>query len=196
MKITFLLSLLFFSFQSFAVNNGDVVPSFKLKNADGKEFDLNALKGHYVVLEWLNHGCPFVKKHYNSENMQNLQKEFTAKGVKWVSIISSAPGKQGHVSEKEALKEKVDKGSNADYILLDPTGKVGKMYGAQTTPHIYILDKTQKLAYQGAVDDTPSTDPDDIKGSKNYVRLALNELMNNKKIKFAKTKPYGCSVKY
>lgn len=177
---------------------GKAAPNFTLKGiqAKNKDISLSDFKGKIVVLEWLNHGCPFVRKHYDSGNMQELQKKFTGQNVIWLSIISSAPGKQGHVDADGAMKDKVENKSSATDILLDPTGKVGQLYGAKTTPHMYVIDKDGTLVYQGAIDDRPDTEKSSIPGARNFVVLALNDLMSGKKILIPSTKSYGCSVKY
>ena len=182
----------------FALETGTPAPDFSLSglNTKNKEIKLSDFKGKIVVLEWLNHGCPFVRKHYDSGNMQGLQKKYVEKNVIWLSIISSAPGKQGHVDEEGALKDKQANKSAATDILLDPTGKVGKLYEAKTTPHMYIIDKNGTLAYQGAIDDKADTDVTSIKSAKNFVATALDELMSGKTITRHTTKSYGCSVKY
>lgn len=179
-----------------AVETGQPAPDFSLHDIQGKPVSLGKLRGKYVVLEWINHGCPFVKKHYNSGNMQALQKEFTAKDVIWLSICSSAEGKQGHMKPAEWRKVAKEKGGAASSILLDEWGEVGNLYGAKTTPHMFVIDPNGLVIYQGAIDETPSTDPADVKGAKNYVRLALEEAMEGKPISHSTTKPYGCGVKY
>lgn len=191
-----LLAFIFIIGNVLAVSTGDTAPEFSLIDENGKKVSLSQFKGKHVVLEWLNHGCPFVKKHYKSGNMQNLQKEYTKKDVVWLSVISSAPGKQGHRNPAEAKKEKVEMKSLANHVLIDESGAIGKAYGAQTTPHMYIVNPKGKLVYQGAIDDKPSTDVDDVKGAKNWVKLALDESLSGKVVKFAKTNAYGCSVKY
>lgn len=161
---------------------------------------LSDFKGKTVVLEWLNHGCPFVKKHYGSGNMQALQKEFTGKGVEWISIISSAPGKQGYSTPKEAEANRKSYGSFASEVLIDGDGKVGKLYGAKTTPHMFIVDEKGTLVYQGAIDDKPSTEKEDVKTANNYVRNFLLASLSKDEKRIASmelsTTPYGCSVKY
>lgn len=179
-----------------AAENGKPAPEFTVKGSDGKVVRLSDYLGKTVVLEWLNYGCPFVQKHYNSKNMQNLQKEYTGKGVIWLSVISSAPGKQGHVTAAQAEKDRKEKGSNATNVLLDEKGTVGKLYGAETTPHMYVVDSKGRLVYQGAIDDKPSADVEDIKTAKNYVRAAVDAAMAGKPVAEAQTKSYGCSVKY
>ena len=171
-------------------------PNFTLKDSKGKSHNLTDFKGKYVVLEWVNYDCPFVKKHYDSNNMQALQKEFTSKGVVWLSICSSAPGKQGNFDMATiASKSSEYKVSHTAY-LLDEDGFVGKQYGAKTTPHCYVVNPQGVLMYAGAIDDNPSAKPEDAKGAKNYVREALNSLMNGKAVETPSTKAYGCSVKY
>lgn len=194
-----LIALLFFvTSAAFAVTTGEMAPDFTLPGLNPKNRDvkLSDFKGKYVVLEWLNYGCPFVRKHYDSGNMQGLQKKYVGKNVIWLSVISSAPGKQGHVDAAGALKDKATNKSSATDVLLDPDGKVGTLYGAKTTPHMFIIDKEGKLAYQGAIDDQPDTDKASIPAAKNYVAAALEELMAGKKVVAHTTKSYGCSVKY
>lgn len=195
-----LFSVLALAFLIASISNaaevGKAAPDFSLTDYTGKVFKLSELKGKTVVLEWFNKDCPFVKKHYESKNMQSLQKKYTAKGVVWVSIISSAKGKQGYLHAEEVPGLLKAKGIHSTQFLLDPKGTVGKAYQAKTTPHMFIIDKAGVLAYAGAIDDTPSTDPADIKGSKNYVSTALDELLAGKKVTLTTTKAYGCSVKY
>ncbi len=188
---------LLMSFSAFAaIDNGTMAPDFTLKSASGKEVKLSDFKGKTVVLEWLNHGCPFVKKHYSSGNMQELQKTYTAKGIVWLSIISSAEGKQGYVDAKGAAQDKATHKSNATDILLDPKGTVGGVYEAKTTPHMFIINAEGTLVYQGAIDSIASTDTNDVVKADNYVALALDSILEKKPIKVSKTKSYGCSVKY
>ncbi len=187
--------LVLFSLSAFALETGQPAPDFTLKGIKD-EVKLSDFKGKLVVLEWLNHGCPFVRKHYDSGNMQALQKKYTNQGIVWLSVVSSAPGKQGFVDAKGAQKEKAENKSNANDILLDPTGKVGKLYGAKATPHMYIVDKKGVLVYQGAIDDRADTDQSSIASAKNYVSTALNELMKGKKITAHTTRAYGCGIKY
>ena len=188
----FLIALLALtSLNAFAVKTGEVAPDFTLSGTT-----LSDLRGKIVVLEWLNHGCPFVRKHYDSHNMQKLQKEMKGKGVVWLSIISSKPGSQGYVDVPGAIAEKEKYSSEADHILLDPTGKVGKMYEAKTTPHMYVINKDGVLVYQGAIDDKPDTNQESIAGARNYVREAINKTLAKEPIKANTTKAYGCAVKY
>ncbi|MCB0309120.1 MAG: thioredoxin family protein [Bdellovibrionales bacterium] len=182
--------------------NADVVidkpaPMFSLKGTDGKTYSLDSFKEDIVVLEWINHDCPFVKKHYNSKyrNMQSLQEEFTKKGVKWFSIGSSAKGKQGNYTVKEWNGLSKSKGSKATSVLLDENGELGKLYGAKVTPHMFILNKGI-LVYAGGIDNKPSTNPRDIPSAKNFVKTALNELLAGGSVTTKSSTPYGCSVKY
>lgn len=190
-KLIFLL----FSFSALAISPKAKAPNFKLKAHDNQVHSLSEFKGKPVVLEWLNHGCPFVKKHYNSGNMQATQKQAKEKGFVWLSIISSAPGKQGHVNAKEANRDRKNKNSMADYILLDANGAVGRKFDAKATPHIVVLDKNHKVQYMGAIDSIPSTDVDDVPKAENYVLAAINGISNGN-YKARKTQAYGCSVKY
>lgn len=192
-----LLALLVLSpFTASALETGKPAPDFAGRTSEGKEVKLSDYKGKVVVLEWLNHGCPFVKKHYEGKNMQALQGELTKRDVVWLSVVSSAPGKQGHGTPAEAEAERKSHGSKASAIVIDEKGEIGKLYGAQTTPHMYVIDKTGKLVYQGAIDDKPSADQASLKGAKNYVREAVDAVLGGKPSPVAQTKAYGCSVKY
>jgi peroxiredoxin len=175
---------------------GKTAPSFGLKDVDGQKRSLQDFKGKYVVLEWVNHGCPFVKKHYDSGNMQALQKELTGQGAVWLSICSSAEGKQGNMTPAEWKTALAEKKVAATATLLDPEGTVGKTYGAKTTPHMYLIGPDGKLLYKGAIDDRPSTDKADVNGAKNYVRAAFLEAKEGKPVSESDTQAYGCSVKY
>ena len=175
---------------------GQEAPAFKLTNEVGKEVSLRDFKGKIVILEWLNYGCPFIQKHYNSKNMQKTQKELISKDTVWLSIISSAKGKQGHVSVTEALKDKKEHNSNATHVLLDTEGKTGMAYSAKTTPHMFVIGKDGKVKYEGAIDSIASADQADIKKATNYVVAATKALKTNTKIIVEKSRPYGCSVKY
>jgi peroxiredoxin len=171
-------------------------PNFSLVDSLGKTYSLSDLKGKFVVLEWLNHGCPFVRKHYSSGNMQKLQSTYTAKGVVWLSIASSAPGKEGFMTAEETNAAIKEKKSQATAVLIDSDGKVGKLYGARTTPHMFIINPESKLIYSGAIDDNSSSRSAAIEGAKNYVAQALDEAMAGKVVAESETEPYGCSVKY
>ena len=180
----------------YGVETGSSAPVFKLPGHDGKSYDLVSHRGKFVVLEWYNDDCPYVGKHYNSRNMQDLQKLFVGKGVVWWSVISSAPGEEGYVTAKEAGKLIRDRKSNPTVILLDPDGKVGRMYSAQTTPHMYVIDPKGVLVYQGAIDDKPSVRAATIKTASPLFKNALDAAMLGKPVASGTTKPYGCSVKY
>lgn len=171
-------------------------PDFSVVDSNGKTQSLAAQSGKIVVLEWTNRGCPFVGKHYGSGNMQALQKRFTGEGVVWFTVISSAPGAQGYVTADEANRETGSRGAAPTAVLLDPKGNLGHLYGAQATPHMYVIDGRGKLAYMGAIDDTPSTDKADIARAKNYVVAAIEEVKSGKPVSTPATKAYGCSVKY
>lgn len=197
MKKSLFMSVLLLTAPLFAdVKTGKAAPDFTLTDVNGKAQSLSSYKGKYVVLEWVNHGCPFVKKHYDSNNMQTLQKELTEKGVIWLSICSSAEGKQGHMTADEWNKTTADKMAAPTVVLLDENGKVGKKYGAKTTPHMYVINPDGNLIYQGAIDDKPTADKADVPGATNYVRQAVADAMAGKKVATAETKAYGCSVKY
>lgn len=171
---------------------GEKAPNFTLTDTDGKQHSLSDFAGKVVVLEWFNPGCPFVVKHHEkNKTMADLAAEFGAKDVVWVAINSGAPGKQGHGLE---LNKKFKKDWGINYpILLDEPGEVGKMYGARTTPQMYIIDKDGVLRYNGAIDNDPSAA---TLGSVNYVRQALNEVLAGETVTTPETRPYGCSVKY
>jgi peroxiredoxin len=175
---------------------GQPAPAFTLTDSNGQSHNLADFKGKFVVLEWLNHGCPFVKKHYDSNNMQKLQKEYTGKDVVWLSIVSSAPGKQGHMSPAKTNQAKEEKGSAATAILIDEDGTVGQLYGAKVTPELYVINPEGDLIYSGAIDDKKSVDPADVEGATNYVKRALDEALAGQPVSAPKTEPYGCSVKY
>jgi peroxiredoxin len=178
------------------VEIGKPAPSFTLPDTNGKAHSLADLKGKYVVLEWYQPDCPFVRKHYRSGNMQALQKEYTAKGVVWLSIDSSAPGEQGNYPADKLNEFAARDGAARTALLLDPAGNVGRLYGAQTTPDMYIIDPSGNLVYKGAIDNKRSTDLEDVKTATNYVKSALDALLNGKPVPTTSTRPYGCSVKY
>jgi hypothetical protein len=149
-----------------------------------------------VVLEWHNQGCPFTRKHYVSGNMQALQKEWTAKGVVWFTVISSAPGEQGYVTSSQENAYLAQMHAVPTAVLMDPEGRLGRLYDAKTTPQMIVIDPSGKLIYDGAIDDRPTPDPEDVRGARNYVSDALTEAMAGKPVGTAFTRPYGCSVKY
>ena len=175
---------------------GKPAPNFTLKDLSGQSHELSDFKGKYVVLEWVNFGCPFVEKHYGSKNMQKLQKEFVDKGVVWLSICSSAPGKQGNETPDAAKSGLAEFGSAATAYLDDEDGTVGKLYQAKTTPDMFVVNPDGVLIYAGAIDDKPTPDPSTVAGANNYVRAALEEATAGKAVSVPSTKPYGCSVKY
>ena len=189
-------TLIGMSAQAAELTTGAAAPEFKLTDTKGVEHSLSDFKGKFVVLEWINHGCPFVVKHYSSGNMQALQKEFTEKDVIWLSICSSAEGKQGYMSNEEWNATVAEKGAAPTAVLVDEDGTVGKAYNARTTPHMYVINPEGNLIYQGAIDDKKSTDVEDIATSENYVRSALNAAMAGEPVAKAQTQAYGCSVKY
>lgn len=189
--------LITFSLTTYAgVEVGKAAPDFTGVDSNGKQHSLSQYKGKTVVLEWTNHDCPYVKKHYNSGNMQKLQKDATANDIVWLSIISSKPGKQGHVSSKQANQLTQSRNAAPTAVILDESSEIGMLYGAKTTPHMYIVDKSGQLVYMGGIDDNPSKNKDDIPTSKNYVSAALDALAAGKSIENSITRPYGCSVKY
>jgi peroxiredoxin len=175
---------------------GKPAPAFSGTDIDGNSVNLADFKGKPVILEWTNHGCPFVRKHYDSANMQRLQAELTAKGAVWLTIISSAPGEQGHVSPQEAkARYKAEKWS-ATKVILDPKGEIGRTYDAKVTPHMFIIGADGTLLYEGGIDDKPTAKQEDIPGATNYVRGAMDDILTGKPVRIATSRPYGCSVKY
>jgi peroxiredoxin len=174
----------------------EMAPDFKVKDINNKVVKLSDFRGKLVVLEWTNPDCPFIKKHYDSQNMQQLQKEYTAKGVIWISIISSGPGKQGYKTAEEANAQIKLDNSHASHVILDTEGKIGKAFAAKTTPHMFVLNKEGKIAYKGAIDDKPGTVKEDVKEAHNYVAKALDALLDGKEVAIKATDSYGCSVKY
>ncbi len=181
---------------AFAVRAGESAPDFKGTDSNGKTQTLLQYRGKYVVLEWANQGCPYERKHYESGNMESLQREWTGKGVIWLSIISSAPGQQGYVSPAEENEYLRHMKASPTAAVLDPTGEIGRLYGAKTTPHMFVIDPQGKLIYEGAIDDKPSPDPATLKGAHNFVSKALEEAMAGKPVATPVTRSYGCSVKY
>jgi peroxiredoxin len=179
-----------------AATVGDPAPSFSVQGADGQTHSLDEYKGKYVVLEWLNHECPYVKKHYETGNMQSLQKDLTGQGIVWLSVISSTPGSQGHATAEAATEKAKTHGAAPTAILLDEKGEVGRAYEAKVTPHMFVIGPDGKLLYKGAIDDKPTFDKDTVADAKNYVRQAVAEAQAGKPVTEASTTPYGCSVKY
>lgn len=190
-----------FAAPQFATANGGVqvgqpAPAFSVRDTNGKTVSLADLKGKTVVLEWSNHECPFVKKHYTGNNMQTLQKKWTAQNVVWLTIVSSPAGEQGYVDAAQANKLTAERGAAPSSVLLDPKSQIARAYGAQVTPHMYIISGDGKLAYAGGIDDKPSTRIDDLASAKNYVDAALSEIAQGKAVSVATSRPYGCTVKY
>jgi hypothetical protein len=180
-----------------AATIGQPAPAFELKDTSGKTVRLADFKGKHVVLEWTNPGCPFVVKHYDSQNMQGLQKQYTAKEVVWLSVNSTARS-AGDYLAPAALNAKLVKewGAAPTAVLMDESGKVGRAYAAKTTPHMYVIDPAGKLVYAGGIDDKRSADPADVKTANNFVKAALNESMAGKPVLTPTAAPYGCSIKY
>jgi peroxiredoxin len=175
---------------------GSAAPDFSLTDAKGKTHSLSQYKGKYVVLEWFNPECPFVKKHYGSGNMQKLQEEYTGKGITWLTIDSNAPGSEGNLTADAASKVMTGWKTHQTALLLDPEGKAGRAYGAKNTPNMVVISPEGKIVYEGAIDSKATPNPADIPSSTNYVKVALDESLAGKPITTSTTKPYGCSVKY
>jgi hypothetical protein len=184
------------AFSARAAQIGSPAPDFHGTDSNGKTQSLDQYRGKFVVLEWHNHDCPFTIKHYRSGNMQSLQKQWTAQGVVWLTVISSAPGTQGYVdaAQENAYLKKM--GAQPTAAILDPKGEIGHLYGAKTTPNMFVIDPSGKLIYAGAIDDHPTTDVSDVQSSKNYVSAEMTEAMKGQPVQVAVTRPYGCSVKY
>ncbi|HWX56217.1 MAG TPA: thioredoxin family protein [Verrucomicrobiae bacterium] len=192
----YLFALFILLVTALAARVGEAAPDFTASDSNGKTHHLSDYKGKYVVLEWHNQGCPYTRKHYDSGNMQHLQKEWTAKGVVWFTVISSAPGTQGYVTAGEENEYVRKTKASPTAVLLDPDGNLGHLYAARTTPHMYIIDPRGTLIYNGAIDDHPTSDAADIANSRNYVSSALQAAMAGKPVTDPATRPYGCSVKY
>ena len=179
-----------------AAKVGEAAPPFTATTSTGPSVSLGDYRGKIVILEWTNHDCPYVRKHYETSNMQTLQKETIGQGVVWLTVISSAPGTQGYVSPSEANELTSSRKAAPTAVVLDPSGTVGKMYGATNTPHMYIVDKNGVLVYAGAIDDKPTTRRSDVQGAQNYVRAALQAVSAGQPVKTPVTRAYGCTVKY
>ena len=175
---------------------GGPAPAFSAKDISGQIVSLDNYRGKTVILEWTNNGCPFVGKHYNSGNMQGLQRRFTGEGDVWLTIASSAPGQEGYVSPHEARADIARWNAAPSDYLLDPDGVVGHLYDARATPHMVVIDRTGVVAYMGAIDDKPSVNPADVKTARNYVVAALEQLAAGQPVTIPGTRAYGCSVKY
>lgn len=194
----YILALIFtiVSLSAQALRIGDAAPEFSLTNTEDKTISLSDYKGKFVVLEFYSHNCPFVYKHYSSGNMPALQKFYTGKNVVWLSINSSGANHPYYHDNKKALEYKQKYSTASTELLKDPTGEVGKSYKAVTTPHMYIITPEGKLAYQGAIDSNPSFRVEDIETAQNYVKEALDNLLEGKEVVITQTRPYGCSIKY
>jgi AhpC/TSA family len=190
------LTLATFTLPALAVVPGTTAPDFKGTDSNGTQHSLSEYRGKFVVLEWANQGCPYDRKHYLSGSIESQQRDWTAKGVVWLSVISSAPGEQGYVTPSEENTYLKTMHAAPTAALLDPTGAIGRLYEAKTTPHIFVIDPTGKLIYQGALDDKPTPDQEDLKGARNYLNETLTAAMAGKPVPVASTRPYGCSVKY
>ena len=179
-----------------AAEVGKPAPAFSAKDAKGADVSLDGLKGKVVVLEWVNHGCPFVVKHYDSNNMQKLQETYTGKGVVWITINSGSKTSGTYTDDATFLKLASTKGSKATHLIADDSGTIGKAYLAKTTPHMFVINKEGVLVYNGAIDSKKTTNVADIEGAENYVAKALDEVLAGKEVTTSKTEPYGCGVKY
>ncbi len=175
---------------------GAAAPGFTATTATGETINLADFAGKNVVLEWTNDRCPFVVKHYDTGNMQASQQAVVADGDVWISIISSAPGKQGYVDPETALELSESRGATPTHVVLDPTGAIGRAYAAKTTPHMFVIDAEGTVRYDGAMDDKPSTNHATVEGAENYVLAAYTSVANGEAVATSRTKPYGCSVKY
>lgn len=172
-------------------------PDFTGLTSGNETISLSQFNGQKVVLEWTNHGCPYVQKHYNSGNMQSLQKRLAGgDNVVWITVISSAPGEQGYVTADAANELTTSRKAAPDYVMLDPEGDIGRLYAAKTTPHMFVIDELQIVKYAGAIDSVPTSNQNDIARAENYVELAMRSLRDGKAVVTKQTQPYGCSVKY
>jgi peroxiredoxin len=179
-----------------AVAAGQPAPDFTLTDIGGKQRSLSDFKGKYVVLEWFNSECPFVQKHYESSNMQSLQKKYGGKGVVWLTINSTNPGSSNYRSPAQSQQIMRDWSISSAALMLDPEGKVGQTYGARTTPHMWVIDPQGKVIYAGGIDDKATYRTADIQSARNFVSAALDESMAGKAVAVQAAAPYGCSVKY
>ena len=195
-QMAFILLTLYACGSGAALRIGEPAPDFEGVDTSGKVHRLVDYRGKVVVLEWTNHDCPFVRKHYSAGNMQEQQRQAATQDVIWLSVISSAPGKQGHVSPEEADELTRNRNAQPHAVILDTEGKIGRSYNARTTPHMYIIDAAGKLVYMGGIDSITSSNPDDIPRATQHVNVALQEMAAGKPVSTAVTKPYGCSVKY
>jgi len=195
--LTLSLLLLLISGSVFAAPEvGKPAPEFMGVDSNGQVVKLADFVGKPVILEWTNHQCPYVRKHYQSGNMQRIQRQLTEAGATWISIVSSAPGLQGYVEGDQANRLTAMRGSYADRVVLDPTGTIGRAYGAKTTPQMFLIDEAGIVRYMGAIDNQPSSRRETLNGARNYLLEAWTAFRAGKNIKAAVTKPYGCTVKY
>jgi peroxiredoxin len=194
--VLFVIALATFVPPALAVRVGDAAPDFTGTDSNGHVHKLSEYHGKFVVLEWTNNGCPYTQKHYASGNMQSLQKQWTGKGVVWLTILSSATGEQGYMTAAQENSYITSVHADPTAAILDPQGTIGHLYSAKTTPHMFVIDPNGKLVYQGAIDDHATTDASDIAASKNYVSAALTSSLAGQPVTTAYTRPYGCSVKY
>ena len=172
-------------------------PTFTVTDIKGKTHSLDSYRGKWVVLEWFNHECPYTRKHYYTNNMQGLQRAYTAKGVVWMSVVSSAPGTQGYISTAaDADRVTTEKKAAPSFVVRDTAGTLGRLYDARTTPHLYVIDPAGVLRYAGAIDDKPSPSPRDVPRAHNYLKAALDSALAGRPIAIPRTQPYGCDVKY
>jgi len=195
-RVAFIALALYACSSSAALRVGEPAPDFEGVDTQGKVHRLADYRGKTVVLEWTNHDCPYVRKHYGAGNMQEQQRQAAAQGVVWLSVISSAPGKQGHVSPQQADELTRSRNAAPRAVILDSESTIGRAYGAKTTPHMYVIDAAGTLVYMGGIDSIATADPDDIPRATQYVRVALQELAAGKPVSTPVTRPYGCSVKY
>ncbi len=203
-----LITLITFIFVSFMLINatdsadrtgavvGERAPDFSVVDAHGNVHNLSDYEGQYVILEWLNHGCPFVKKHYDGNNMQEMQRRYTEEGVIWLSVVSSAPGTQGYMEPDETIETMEAKNAAPTAILLDVDGTMGRAYDARVTPHMYIINPEGILEFNGAIDDKPTARLRDLEDAHNYVDAAMASLRNGEEVEVRTNTPYGCTVKY
>lgn len=175
---------------------GEPAPDFEVIGADGTTHSLSDYEGEYIIIEWLNHGCPYIQKHYNGNNMQQLQEKYTDQGVVWLSVVSSAPGTQGYMEAEEALQSIEEQGASPTAILLDPEGEMGRAYDARVTPHMFIIDPEGVLRYNGAIDDKPTARASSLETAHNYIDAAMTSLRNGEEVEVKSNTPYGCTVKY
>jgi peroxiredoxin len=175
---------------------GQPAPAFSATDSSGKTLSLADFKGRTVVLEWVNPGCPYVRKHYDSANMQHTQKAAVDRGVVWLAVNSTAPGHHDYRPPADMAAWMQAQKAAATATLMDSDGKVGRAYGARTTPHMYVIDASGTLAYAGGIDDKPSANPADVKSANNHVNAALDDVLAGRPVARASTRPYGCSVKY